>query len=1181
MKSICVKVIFLLLTFNNSHLYAKSPPPGTGTADVPANILIMLDNSGSMAWDINGRERYESQSKVRYPLDIKRDSNGDLYVLTQERKIVVLGSDGTFKREMMGWSNNGSCRNINWAWKFDLYGDDLYIYDANDRKIKIVNKNNNSCQGVINGVGGYYGYNWGIEVTENYIFAGYSGYIDIFNRTSRSRITRSYPYNLEGRTTMYNGLRDITVNSAGNKMLVSLQEVVCEHDLNGYTISNKTFSSCKQIGIQRTESEFRSSRFKTSTGGINRPLGAEYDSNGNIYVAQAVPTYTVQKFNSNGGYVTRYGSQHNPWVFFYGMEVGSNDKIYVGGWQKHIVYELNNGISLNNSFKAVTPSRLDIAKKVIKRIVSNSELTDGANFGLMEWGHPYRLIRSSSMMNNPYQGWRYNWYGTRMLVRITSNGARQIYNIIDNVKAGGGTYLLNGMNLARQEFAGSNSPIIKGADCQQNYLIVISDGDWAQASSVNSIAQQMARQDPSIKTFVVGFATGGNKPNYSNLASAGGTVTPLFAENEDQLFAKLTEAIKQITGSTLTFTAPAISADARSNDYIYQSTFTYSKNNQWKGFLKKYNLNSNGSFGNMIWDAGTLLNNKPSSSRKIWTTGIADTGINNFTTSNVSLLKNKLFKTSATDSDATKLINFIRGLDSYDEDGDGNTSESRHKLGDIYHSNINIVGKPNGSLQYANEFQTGFYRSQNGYSNFISQYSGRREVIYVGANDGMLHAFDAITGNELWAFIPPSLHSKLSTMISNKANSTNSIYGVDGSSSVKDIYIDGKWKTVLISSLGAGGHSFFALDITDPDNPEHLFTVNNDSSNSKVSFWTKNDIEQIYAYSSNMDEENDYRKLGETWSTPRIVKLKISGADKWVAIAGGGYNGATNPNYGSAVFIIDLENDGKLINKIDIQDKSSIDIVNSIPSDLTIITADSTENAKYHGALVYAFDLEGKITKINLTNQGTLYDQTEIFDSESNTINGRFLYKKASATIIDNKLWFYYGTGNTQKLQTKNSNTLNRLYGIKDKNFPNFESVTTIPTIKQCKTAPNCPNSADTGWYVNLKNGQKLSDEPTIDNDRVYFPIYEPTDGVNVCKTGKAILSAYNSKCGNSVLNVSLGAGVLTKVVKNNDNLYIGISGDADTAGTAFSDKDNLLTGKSQSKSVGGKVQLEGWKENF
>ena len=1177
MKNIIKFLFFIIcITSISKFAFSKSPPPGTGTADVPANILIMLDNSGSMAWDMEGRERYANNSYVNRPMDVVRDDNGDIYVYgLNTRKITVLGSDGSFKRELMGYGP-GRCNMAYYGFKFDIYGNNIYYLDSYDRQIKVINKNTGNCVKTGNTWERRYGYNRSITVNENYIFVGtYSNVVDVFDRSSL-RYVRSFS------NSLWYDVWDIAVNKSDNKIALAIQGygLVCEHSLSGSLIG----STCSQVGYDRSTRDIYSQRYNYSNGYHYRPVGVDYDTNGNIFTVDR-GTYKLQKFDSNGNFLKVYGSYNNPWTLPYGLGVGDNDKVYVAGWLQDRVYEFNNpvggNLSLSNTLVGTSPSRLDIAKKVIKRIVSNSELSDGANFGLMEWGHPYRRIGSFSMMNNPYQGWRYNWYGTRMLVRITPNGARQIYSVIDNVKAGGGTYLLNGMNLARQEFAGPNSPIIKGADCQQNYVIVISDGDWAQASSVNSIAKQMARQDPSIKTFVVGFATGGNKPNYSNLASAGGTVTPLFAENEDQLFAKLTEAIKQITGSTLTFTAPAISTDARSNNYIYQSTFTYSKNNQWKGFLKKYNLNSNGSFGNMIWDAGTLLNNKSSSSRQIWTVGTGNINLNNVTTSNLAILKNKFFSTSTTDSEATKLINFIRGLDSYDEDGDGKTSESRHKLGDIYHSNINIVGKPNGSIQYTNEFQTGFYRSQNGYSNFMSQHSGRREIIYVGANDGMLHAFDAITGNELWAFIPPSLHSKLSTMISTKANSTNSIYGVDGSSSVKDIYIDGEWKTVLISSLGAGGHSFFALDITDPDNPKHLFTVNNDSSNGLVTFWNENGDDEIFAHNSSILSENDYRKLGETWSTPRIVKLKINGADKWVAIAGGGYNGATNPNYGSAVFIIDLENDGKLIKKIDIQDKSSIDIVNSIPSDLTIITADSTENARYHGALVYAFDLEGKITKINLTNQGTLYDQTEIFDSESNTTNGRFLYKKASATIVNNNLWFYYGTGNTQKLQNKNSNTLNRLYGIKDKYFPNFRSVTTTPTIKQCKTAPNCPNSADTGWYVNLKNGQKLSDEPTIDNDRVYFPIYEPTDGVNVCKTGKGILSAYNSECGNSVLNVNLGSGVLTKIVKNKDNLYVGISGEADTDGTGFSDKDNLLTGKSQSKSTGGKIQIEGWKENF
>jgi len=1155
LKKILKLITIFYTLLSNNLLFAKSPPPGTGTADVPANILIMLDNSGSMSWDLNGNERYAGSSSITRPYYLKHYDN-KIYVNTQST-IKVYDNNGTYLKQIMSAGGfRSTCTSIYTSHTFDVYGDNIYLLDTGSRQIKIVNRHNGQCVGTINTYERGW-YNKGIAVSENYIFVSIRSYrIDIYDRKLK-RYIRSY-YN----PNKFNGT-NIAVNNNATKLLVEdTYNKVCEYNLSGTNISG----ACKEIGKNYH----------------SMVLGVNYDKDGNIFTLD-FGRKRVTKFNSNGDYITHYGSSNNPWYIPRSISIGSDNQLYVAGYYNNKIYKLNNlanSISLASTFTGVSPSRLDVAKKVIKRIVSNSELTDGANFGLMEWGHPYRYIRSYSMMSNPYQGWRYNWYGTRMLVRITANGAKQIYNVIDDVKAGGGTYLLNAMNLARQEFAGNYSPIIKGADCQQNFLIVISDGDWSQASSVNNIARQMASQNPSIKTFAVGFATGGNKPNYTNLASAGGTVTPLFAENEDQLFAKLTDAIKQITGSTLTFTAPAISTDARANDYIYQSTFTYSKNNQWKGFLKKYQLNSNGSFGNMIWDAGTLLNNKSESARKIWTVGTGSVNLNNVTISNLNILKNKFFTTNTSDSEATKLINFIRGLDSYDEDGDGNTSESRHKLGDIYHSNINIVGKPNGSLQYANEFQTGFYRSQNGYANFMAQHSGRRETIYVGANDGMLHAFDAITGNELWAFIPPSLHSKLSTMISTKANSTNSIYGVDGSSSVKDIYINGEWKTVLISSLGAGGHSFFALDVTNPNNPQHLFTIKNDSSNQIVTLWDKYGSEEVFSHNS-INLENDYRKLGETWSTPRIVKLKINNVDKWVAIAGGGYNGATNPNYGSAVFIIDLENEGKLINKIDIEDKASIDIVNSIPSDLTIITADSTENAKYHGALVYAFDLEGKVTKINLTDKGTLYSQTQIFDTESNTTNGRLLYKKASATIIDDNLWFYFGTGNTQKLQDKSSNTLNRLYGIKDKYFPNFNSVSSIPTIRQCKTAPNCPNSADTGWYVNLKNGQKLSDEPTIDNDRVYFPIYEPTDGANVCKTGKAILSAYSSKCGNSLLNVNLGAGVLTKVVKNDDNLYVGISGDAGTAGTGFTDKDNLLTGKSQSKTTGGKIQLEGWKENY
>ncbi len=116
---------------------------------------------------------------------------------------------------------------------------------------------------------------------------------------------------------------------------------------------------------------------------------------------------------------------------------------------------------------------------------------------------------------------------------------------------------------------------------------------------------------------------------------------------------------------------------------------------------------------------------------------------------------------------------------------------------------------------------------------------------------------------------------------------------------------------------------------------------------------------------------------------------------------------------------------------------------------------------------------------------------------------------------------------------------------------------------------------------LTLKKSQKLTAEPTVDKDRVYFPIYEPTAANNKCGTGIAILMAYDTKCGNSLLNVRLGKGVLSKVVKQGDNLYIGIAGEADKNISGFTSKDSLITGKSKSKDTGNEVQLEKWIENY
>ena len=126
-------------------------------------------------------------------------------------------------------------------------------------------------------------------------------------------------------------------------------------------------------------------------------------------------------------------------------------------------------------------------------------------------------------------------------------------------------------------------------------------------------------------------------------------------------------------------------------------------------------------------------------------------------------------------SDRQKLIDHIRGtFDRYDVDQDANTTEVRDwKLGDIFHSNAVVVGEPSRFFE-----DQGF----SGTGGFYETNKNRAKVILVGANDGMLHAFDASTGDEKWGFIPNSLLNSLKLM-----GSTHTFY-VDSSPKVADVW---------------------------------------------------------------------------------------------------------------------------------------------------------------------------------------------------------------------------------------------------------------------------------------------------------------------------------------------------------------------------------------------------------
>ena len=183
------------------------------------------------------------------------------------------------------------------------------------------------------------------------------------------------------------------------------------------------------------------------------------------------------------------------------------------------------------------------------------------------------------------------------------------------------------------------------------FNILISDGQWNNHNSAMRVVENM-KNTLNVKTFAVGFAVGtGNRSNYDSLADAGGTEDALYANSSAQLLTALTDAIKQAISGTLTFTTPAVMSEIQKGNFVYQSTFKYAKYKQWEGFLKKYKLNSNGSFGALQWDAAEKLKNKSPNSRNLWTINAGSSGINNFITSNRLILKKNLFpnKSSPTD----------------------------------------------------------------------------------------------------------------------------------------------------------------------------------------------------------------------------------------------------------------------------------------------------------------------------------------------------------------------------------------------------------------------------------------------------------------------------------------------------------------------------------------------------
>ena len=287
------------------------------------------------------------------------------------------------------------------------------------------------------------------------------------------------------------------------------------------------------------------------------------------------------------------------------------------------------------------------------------------------------------------------------------------------------------------------------------------------------------------------------------------------------------------TGASLA----ANSTQLKTGTVAYQANYYTAK---WKGDLKALAVNPNtGAIAaTSTWTAANSL--PAAASRNIWTYNTSTTpkyvAFQNGTGSTPPALSTaQLNALGSTAAAQVNMVNYLRGDPALEQKNTGGTYRNRDTaLGDIVNSQPVFVGAPDPNL-FANQTFTGssaYLEYASGTTDnkgvfTASKASSRSEMIYVAANDGMLHGFDATTGAEKFAFIPGAVLtaggagglvglSQLSSPSYGTAAGTPHQYFNDGELTVADIYT-GTWKTVLVGTTGRGlAKAVYAFDITDP-----------------------------------------------------------------------------------------------------------------------------------------------------------------------------------------------------------------------------------------------------------------------------------------------------------------------------------------------------------------------------
>lgn len=552
------------------------------------------------------------------------------------------------------------------------------------------------------------------------------------------------------------------------------------------------------------------------------------------------------------------------------------------------------------------------------------------------------------------------------------------------------------------------------------------------------------------------------------------------AARPDEIQQKVEELIQRIGGvEAVTQTGFAINDD---KDTLYQGQFSTSA---MVGDLVAFPLAASGAIQaqeGRKWSAAQLLNERVETeegrdSRRIVTKAGSEGVLFEF---------DNLTDDQKKDLVSPELVDYFRGNREVPD-----LRKRTSVLGEFANAKIQYVGKPKENWPN----QAPFGEARNRYRRYVAQKRSRMGVVYGAANDGMLHGFDASTGEEVLAYVPGLLFAEgedqgLSDF--SRTNYQRRSY-VDLSITVADAFVsvgtdDRRWRTLLVGGFRTGGRGLYALDVSNPLTTSQYAALT--------------DEEKAQLASDTLVWEADSEEFDTFVGKPQIALLNNN---QWSVVIAGGYKNAATTGIDAGGNV--AEAFGKLhIVNLETNDKSDPEIITLTTPERGGLSEASLLDTDGNGTVdrVYAGDLLGNVWRFNLSSDNSaMWDVKKVYDGNQPITAGialRFDNYSGATVSGARPVLLSFGTGSFLSLGDIDVKDQQSLIIVKDDDSPDAKRFRDLQLLNADNAMPgqSFAIASTPGFRYDLKNevGERVFVKAVAFKDEMIFSSSTPINQI-------------------------------------------------------------------------------------